>query len=324
MNNSLTELAEIISRFSPGEGLHESPVPGVYCIKISQTDRRTKRYWRACLGIIAQGGKEIVLGPEVYRADDGHYTATPVDLPVISRISSASPRKPFLGLLIVFDPLMVSGIAAQIEKDFPMGLETPLRAWFTGKASEQMLDAAIRLGRLFHNAGDAPVLGPLVIKEMFYHLLKGPDGPAIRQFVRSGSKVYKISHAIFRLKSELSEELDVTALAKTASMSRSAFFNHFKEVTAMSPIQYQKRLRLLEARRLLTEEGETAEGSAFKVGYKSPSQFSREYSRMFGNSPLRDAQKIKTTDEGGRAFSNGARSMRDGLLAELPAGASAN
>jgi transcriptional regulator GlxA family with amidase domain len=155
------------------------------------------------------------------------------------------------------------------------------------------LKAAIRLARLFQTPEDAPVLGPLLIKEIFYHLLKSENGPAIHQFVRSGSKMHRVSQAIHTLRSELERDVDVTALAKTANMSRSTFFKHFKEVTAASPIQYQKRLRLLEARRLMTDENETAEGSAFKVGYNSASQFSREYSRMFGTSPLRDANKSK-------------------------------
>ena len=235
-----------------------------------------------------------MLGREVYRYDDAaHYVVTPIDLPVTSRVFSATPEKPFLCLQINFDPLTLSEVAAQREKGFPKEMENPVRAMFIGKAGDQMLDAAIRLGKLGRTPEDAPVLGPLVIKELFYHLLKGADGPAIRQFVRSGSNMHKISQAIYSLRSELEDDVNVAALAKAANMSRSAFFKHFKEVTAMSPIQYQKRLRLLEARRLMTDEGESAEGSAFKVGYNSASQFSREYSRMFGNSPLRDATKIK-------------------------------
>jgi len=217
-----------------------------------------------------------------------HYIATPIDLPVTIRLFAATPEQPFLCLKIEFDSLYLSEVAAQIEKNFPNETENPLRAMFIGKASDQILEAAIRLGKLFQVPEDAPVLGTLVIKEILYHLLKGPDGPALRQFVRSGSKMHKISQAIYALRSELSEDVDVTSLAKAVNMSRSAFFKYFKEVTAMNPIQYQKRLRLLEARRLMTDGGETAEGSAFKVGYNSTSQFSREYSRMFGNSPLRD------------------------------------
>jgi AraC-like DNA-binding protein len=292
-----SDLAKIVHLFSPSEGVQESPLTGVHCIKISQPDRRTKRYWRAALCVVAQGGKEIMLGREVGRCEGAHYIATPIDLPVASRVFSAAPEKPFLCLKIVLDPLVLREVAAQLEKSFPTEREDPLPALFIGKASDRMLEAAIRLGKLFQTPKDAPVLAPLVIRELLYHLLSGTDGPAIRQFVRSGSKMHKISQAIYTLKSGLDEEVDVAALAKAANMSRSAFFKSFKEATAMSPIQYQKRLRLLEARRLMTDEGQTAEGSAFQVGYKSASQFSREYSRLFRNSPLRDALKMRETGQ---------------------------
>lgn len=293
MNDFRSDLAKIIDHFSLEDGFHESPLPGTHCIKLSHPSRRGKQHWRASLCIIAQGCKEIILGSEVYRFDGAHYIATPLDLPVTSRIFSATPENPFLCLKIDFDSLTLSEVAGQLETALPQEVASPLRAIFIGQASDQMLEAAIRLGKLFQIPQDISVLGPLVIREILYHLLKGTDGPAIRQFVRSGSRMHKIAQAIYTLKSELSEDIDVTSLAKAANMSRSAFFEHFKEVTAMSPIQYQKRLRLLEARRLMTDDGETAEGSAFKVGYNSPSQFSREYSRMFGNSPLRDVVEIK-------------------------------
>jgi AraC-like DNA-binding protein len=293
MKNLLDELARIIDSFSAADGLNQTPVAGVHCVKYSKTDRRTKRRWRACLAIVAQGNKEVVLGREVYGLDDAHYTATPIQLPVISRVASATPKQPFLALLIDIDPLILSEVAAQLGKDRLYGTGSPVRALFSGKSSEKMLEAVVRLARMFQTPEDAQVLGPLVVKEILYYLLKGPEGLAIRQFVRSGSKMHTISEAIYRLSSELSEEIDVAALAQAANMSRSAFFKHFKEVTAMSPIHYQKRLRLLEARRLMVDEGETAEGSAVKVGYKSASQFSREYSRMFGNPPIKHAAKLR-------------------------------
>lgn len=289
------ELAKIINLFSPGDGLHESPVSGVHCIKFSHSDRPTKRRWHASLGIVVQGCKEIALGDEVYRFDDAHYIAVPIDLPVTSRIFSASPEKPFLSLLIDFDSLALSEVAARLETEYTEEIDNPLRAVFVGEASEKMLVAAIRLGKLFQTPEDAPVLAPLVIKEILYYLLKGKDGAAIRQFVRRGSKMHKISEAIYKLRAQLNREVDVAGLAKEANMSRSTFFKHFNEMTAMSPIQYQKRLRLIEARRLMIDEGETAERSAFRVGYRSSSQFSREYSSMFGNAPLRDTREIKKT-----------------------------
>jgi AraC-like DNA-binding protein len=288
-----SELAEILTRVSSADGFHASPIPGVSCIKISRPYPRGKQHWRGSISFVAQGCKEIILGRTLHRCEEGQYIAAPVDLPVTSRVSSATPGKPFLCLKIDFDSAALSEVAAQIEKGLPRAVENPLRALFIGKSTDRMLDAVLRLGELFQNAEDAPVLGPLLIKEIYFHLLKGTDGPAIRQFLRSGSTMHRISQAIYSLKSDLSEEVDVTSLAKAANMSRSAFFQHFKQVTAMSPIQFQKRLRLLEARRLMIDEGERAEGSAYKVGYNSASQFSREYSRMFGNSPLRDAMKLK-------------------------------
>lgn len=293
MTNVRNDIVKIIEESCPGDGFHGSPIPGIHCIKISETGRRTKRHWRASLFIVVQGCKEIILGHETYRNDQAHYIVTAIDLPVSSRVVSATPEQPFLCLKIDFDTLNLNEFVTQLDQDERLATDSPLRSVFMGTANESMLEAVHRLCKLFKNSEDAPVLANLVIKEILYHVLKGPDGPAIRQFVRSGSTMHKISQAIHSLIAELTFQTDVGTLAKTVNMSRSAFFKHFKEVTAMSPIQYQKRLRLLEARRLMTDEGESAEGSAFKVGYNSPSQFSREYSRMFGNSPLRDVVKIK-------------------------------
>ncbi|MEI9998673.1 MAG: AraC family transcriptional regulator [Verrucomicrobiota bacterium] len=291
MKDARSHLVKILHRSFRGEGVQASPVPGVYCIKVSHPGRRNKDHWRASLGLIVQGCKEIVLGRRSHRIDEGHYIATPIDLPVISRIAAATPEKPFLALLIGLDPRTLNEVSAPLGTDMMERPEAAQRALFVGKPGDAMLEAAVRLGRLFESPADAPVLGGLIIREMLYHLLKGSDGPAIRRLVCSDSRLHRIVQSIHGLRSELGEAADVAALAKTANMSRSAFFKHFKEVTAMSPIQYQKRLRLLEARRLMIDEGETAEGSAFKVGYASASQFSREYARMFGSPPLRDALK---------------------------------
>jgi len=297
MRQILQELAHLIHSCSPGDGFHKTPVPGVYCIKISSPARRTKDRWRASLSIVIQGAKEIVLGRKVFRLTEGQYVATPIQLPVISRVASAAPEAPFLCLLIDLDPLVISEVSVRLTSEPSEEGLNPVRAMFSGEATDRMLGAAVRLVQLFRTPEDVPVLGALVVKEMFYLLMKGPEGAAIRQFVHSGSKTHQISHAIHALKSELDKDVDVSALAKTANMSRSAFFKHFKEITAMSPIQYQKRLRLHEARRLMIEEEGTAESASFKVGYKSASQFSREYSRVFGTSPARDATKMKKSGQ---------------------------
>src|SRR5258708_8305313 len=191
-----SQLGRTINFFSPAEGINATPVPGVHCVKFSLTDRRTKRRWRACLAVVAQGSKEVVLGRQVYRIDDGLYSATPIDLPVISRVAVASPGKPFLCLLIDLDPMILSEVSAQLSKDLSADPEHSLRVDFIGKASEEMLEAAVRLGKLFHAAEDAPLLGPLAVKEMIYYHLKGTVGDSIRHFLRSRSNPHLISHSL--------------------------------------------------------------------------------------------------------------------------------
>jgi AraC-like DNA-binding protein len=293
MNGALKELAQLLQSFSPADGFHQTPVPGVYCIKVSTPARRSRDRWRSSLSIVAQGGKEIVLGRKTYRLSEGQYVATPIQLPVISRVAAARSERPFLCVLIDMDPLAISEVSAGLTQESSETGLNALSAMFSGEASEAMLQAAVRLARLFGTAADAPVLGALIVRELLYLLMKGPDGAAIRQFVHAGSRMHKVCQAIHVLKSELDREVNVPALARIANMSRSAFFKHFREVTAMSPIQYQKRLRLHEARRLMLEHGDSAENSSFKVGYKSAAQFSREYSRMFGAPPARDVMKMR-------------------------------
>ena len=291
MERLYADFVKAIEDYSPAEGLRESPVKSVYTAKYSRTDGYSKRQWKASLAIIAQGCKEVVLENEVFRCDRAHYTATPIPLPVVSRIAAADSNKAFLGILIELEPNSLNEVAHQIE-DFP-GDESnnPARAMFNGKADGKMLEAAIRLTNLLRaDPKESRVLAPLLIKELYYRLLKGEEGIAVRQYVRAGSRMQKISQAVFALKAELNREINIAELSRAAQMSRSAFFTYFKEVTSMSPIQFQKRLRLLEAKRLMRDENETAESSAYRVGYKSASQFSREYFRMFGGSPARDAK----------------------------------
>jgi AraC-like DNA-binding protein len=283
------DLAAMVARVAPTDGLHPSPVPGVHGVRYSHTDRRTKRQWRACLAIVVQGCKEVALGRQTYRCGEGRYTAAPMTVPVVSRIAVATPERPFLGLLIDLDPLIVAEVAAQMGSD---GADPPRgrsHALFSGAVDDDMRDAATRLGRVFQTPDRARVVGPLIVRELFYDLLKGPRGAAIRQFVIAGTAMHRIANAVFAIRTHLHDPIDAAALATAAGMSRSAFFQHFRDAMAMSPLQYQKRLRLLEARRLMVDDDETAERASFAVGYQSASQFSREYLRMFGASPRRDA-----------------------------------
>jgi AraC-like DNA-binding protein len=291
----VTDLATALARFARTDGLHPSPVPGVHVVRHARTDRRTKRHWRACLAIVGQGCKEVALGRETYRCSEGGYTAAPVPLPVVSRIAVATPERPFLAVLVDLDPLIVGDVAAQMGSGRADGLGSASRALFSGAVDDDMREAAVRLGRVLQTPDRARVVGPLIVRELFYELLKGSEGAAIRQFVSAGTAMHRIANAVFAIRTNLAEAIDVGGLAAASGMSRSAFFQHFRDAMAMSPIQYQKRLRLLEARRRMVGEDETAEGASFQVGYRSASQFSRDYLRMFGVSPRRDAVGLRRT-----------------------------
>ncbi len=202
-----------------------------------------------------------------------------------------SPALPLLSIKLDFDSAAMREVASQLVR---RPEKPPARAIYMHRASDRMLEATRRLCELFARPDGAVVLAPLAIRELIFHLLDGPDGPAICQLVRAGSQSHRIAEVVLQLQASLDDELDIEMLAKRAGMSRATFFKRFKEATAMSPLQYQKRLRLLEARRLMLEDGEGAGPSAQRVGYASASQFSREYTRMFGDAPLRETRAAQT------------------------------
>jgi len=243
-----------VSALAVSDGMYQTPVPGVRCSKVSRPDRATKRRWHACLGFVIQGAKDLTVGRTVHHLVAGSYTATPMDLPALSRFVSASPESPFLAVLIEWNPRLLEEIAKPLEATLEPPPPERGHAVFIGAGDERMQEAMARLTGLFARPQDAATLGPLVIRELFYHLMRSPAGPAIHRFARAGSKNNRMQRAIHTLRSGLAEEMDVVALARAAGMSRAGFFKAFKEMTAVSPIQYQKRLRLLEARQLMVEE----------------------------------------------------------------------
>ena len=292
MKNQLRELARLIENFAHTEGVHSGVVQGVHCIRFSEADTMQRQHWRSSIAVVAQGGKEVRLGDESYRYGAGHYFATPVELPVMSRVYSAKPTEPFLCILVDLDVLLLQEIAAEIGG---RGSTTSVRRGvFVGTTTSGLLRAALRLGELLERPEDASVLAPLYTRELAYFLLKTDEGEAIFDFLAGDSKAHRIARVIHEIRTDLARDFSIQELAQLASMSRAGLFQSFKDVTSMSPKQYQKRLRLLEARRLLVEHGMTAQGAALTVGYKSPHQFSREFSRMFGSPPKTHVSSTKT------------------------------
>jgi len=243
-----------------------------------------------CLAV--QGAKRVLLGNESYVYGARRYLITSVDIPSFVQIIQASRRKPYLGLMLKFDLHEISQL--MMDTNLPPPLVRPSwRGMATGEITLPLLAAFQRLVDMLAEPQDIPILAPIIQREIFYRLLVGDQGGHLRQIVTIGSRSHRIARAIFWLKNNLARPFRVNDLASQVNMSRSTFHHHFRALTAMSPLQYQKRLRLNEARRLMLTERLDAASAALQVGYESASQFSREYSRLFGSPPLRDIMSLR-------------------------------
>ncbi|MGL5875044.1 MAG: AraC family transcriptional regulator N-terminal domain-containing protein, partial [Xenococcaceae cyanobacterium] len=244
------------------------------------------------LGIILQGKKAVFLGEENYQYSVAQYLVISVDLPLSAFVVDATPDKPYLGFKLSLDPRQLCDIITQTSST-ESKKETSVRGLFVSNANAPLIDCALRLTKLLDTPQDIPILAPMIIREIYYRLLKGEQGESVRQIATSGSNMQRIAEVIQFMKADFTQPMRVEDLAGQASMSPSSFHHHFKQVTSMSPLQYQKQLRLLEARRLMLAENFTAANAADLVGYESPSHFSREYARMFGAPPIQDIDRLR-------------------------------
>jgi AraC-like DNA-binding protein len=236
--------------------------------------------------LILQGSKEIEFGPRRVRAGRGQSVIVSHDLPIRTRIVQASAARPYLVAVVRLDAATLRSLADGVEDTEPATLD--LVALEVSTASTEVVDTLRRLVALTERPADAKVLAPLVLRELHYRLLQADHGTMLRQLLRRDSHASRIAKAIAKIRHDLAEPLSVPELARVATMSASTFHQHFKEVTATTPLQYQKSLRLLEARRRIRDEGRSVTEAAFEVGYHSSTQFSREYARTFGVAPRED------------------------------------
>lgn len=233
-------------------------------------------------------------GEYVYTYDGGDYLVISVDVPIVSQITEASQKRPFLSLRLDLDPAAIG--ALMLESDIERaGREAPAASLAVSPMDEDLLGAAIRLLRLLGSPRDIPALAPLIEREILYRLLRGDQTSRMSQIAFAESKLQQVNRAIGWIKRHFRQPFSMEALASEARMSASALHQHFRIVTGMSPLQYQKHLRLQEARRLMLSEAADAALAGHTVGYESPSQFSREYRRLFGAPPLRDIERLKST-----------------------------
>jgi AraC-like DNA-binding protein len=244
------------------------------------------------LCVVAQGSKRVMLGDEVYDYGGGCYLVATVDLPVCAEILDATADAPYLCLKLGFDMNEVADMLLAVGES-ALGNAPPARGLFMSRANAPLVDAVLRLARLLQAPEDIAALAPLAEREIIYRLLKSDEGRRLSRAVSANGHARRIARAVAWLKAHYAEPLRIETLASHAGMSASSLHEHFKAVTAMTPVQYQKQLRLQEARRLLMSDGVDAATAGHRVGYESPSQFSREYSRLFGAPPARDAQRLR-------------------------------
>lgn len=286
------ELAKLIERHSGQDGVYKTVIPSLFFIRYSNVTDPVYRVYKPSLCFIAQGLKEILLAQERFEYGPADYLISSMNLPVIGHVIKASSDAPYLSFKLEFTSSQILEVLNDSEIQITPQ-EHAKRAMFVGQIELPILDAILRLARLLDNPKDIPFLAPIYTKEILYMLLQGQYGVALAQIAMEGSSIYRIRGAIEQIINDCDKPLRIEELAETANMSISSFHRHFKEVTAMSPIQFQKQLRLQEARRLLLSESADAADVAFRVGYESASQFSREYSRMFGSPPRADIKRLK-------------------------------
>ena len=290
--DKLKVFGDTIALYTKNVDRFATPIQGFWLFNRRETTPPLSVMYDPCICLIAQGEKQVFQGNDTFTYDCQNYLLTSVHLPTLASVSKASREKPCLGIRLDLDLKAVAQLMS--EHELPASSRAASeRSMEIGAVSIELLDAFQRLLNLLKNEKEIPILAPVIIKEIHYRLLVGEQGKRIRQIASGGSKSNQVSKAIRWLKQNYSESLRVDEMAKEMGMSISTFHHHFRAMTNLSPLQYQKQLRLQEARSLMLSENQDAATAAFNVGYESPSQFSREYSRHFGAPPIRDINQLR-------------------------------
>ncbi|HHE0449077.1 TPA: AraC family transcriptional regulator N-terminal domain-containing protein [Vibrio parahaemolyticus] len=286
------KLAKLIDRWTGNANQYDTPISGFRFSRWTTPTPPTSYTHNPSICLIAQGRKRVLLGEESFIYDANHFLISSVDLPIIANIIEASEEQPYLGLIMELDLTEISQLIVDSELAFTQSKEAQ-KGIAVGEVSESLLDAFVRLAELLDEGQNIKILAPIIKRETFYRLLMSEQGTRLHQIVTAGSHSHQIAKAIDWLKNNFVKPLSVGDLASYTGMSKSSFYTHFRSMTSMTPLQFQKKLRLSEARRLMLTENLDAMAATFKVGYESPSQFSREYSRLFGAPPSKDIKSLR-------------------------------
>jgi len=286
----LIELRALIARHA-GNGDIASLLPGLTVKAAFKPTELMPSIDQPLLAVIAQGAKRTVLADRVFEYRAGHYIVVSVDLPVTSRVTQASQKAPFLGMGLALRPELIASVLLETAPD--NRLENERLGLDVREAPAELLEAVVRLLRLLERPSDIPILRPLIEREIVWRLLCGDHAGMVRQIGLADSRLARVGRAIRWIREHYAEPLPMDDLAKRVAMSARSFHRHFRAATAMTPLQYQKQIRLQEARTRLMAKSDDVANVGFSVGYDSPSQFSREYARFFGAPPGRDAAKLR-------------------------------
>jgi AraC-like DNA-binding protein len=297
MQAHLAELVERITRAVPDDGSVE-PFTGVHLHRRDAPTDPSHSVSLPAVAFIAQGSKEVYLGDDRYRYDPGQYLLATVELPIVSHVLEASRERPYLSLRLELDVAVVGSVMVEAGFPPPHG-QANAKAIGVSALDARLLDAVVRLARLVDSPNEARILLPLVTREIIYRLLVDAQGDRLRHLAAFGGATDRIAGAIRRLRTDYDKPLRIESLARDLGMSVSGFHAQFKAVTAMSPLQYQKHVRLQEARRLMLGEDLDAARAGLRVGYADASYFNREYKSLFGAPPMRDVQQLRAAAEAG-------------------------
>ena len=292
-------LAHAVEKFAQTDGDYTTAITALTLHRRSAPTKPLHCIYSLGLGVIAQGSKHVMLGNEVIHYGPGQSMLTTIDLPVVSHVTQGSVRKPFLGLLLTLDTRQIVQLASEMDLPPPVR-ERAYRPVSIKRLDEALMDALVRLVKLLDESTLTSRLAPLIQQEITLRLLAGPYGPQLQHLVAAGSPSQQIAKAVAWLKQNFTLALHVEDLADRAHMSPSTFRHHFRAITGMSPLQFQKQLRLQEARQLMPNQSLDAGTAGALVGYESASQFSREYSRLFGAPPQRDVRRMRVSQTASR------------------------
>jgi AraC-like DNA-binding protein len=294
------ELGSIIARFADSDGAHRTAIEGLSFHRWSRPTGLSCGSYGPALSFVAQGSKRVRLGAEKHDYDDDHYLLVSFDLPLMWEIRRATREAPFLCLTLDLDLRSIADLVLHTD-DLPREVP-PQSGLAVGRLTAPLGDSLVRLARLLETPRDISVVAPLVQREVLYRLLVGEQGARLRHLIAPNSQSRHIARAIEWVRANYMQPLSIDELANIAAMSVSTFHYHFKAITALSPLQYQKQLRLQEARRLMLVEAIDAASAGHRVGYDSASQFSREYGRFFGAPPRRDLALVRGRPHGDTAL----------------------